>query len=742
MRRSFKEDDILNTTVNELRYTLDADRVIVYRVDSDQKAMIVAESVGLNYPKIGGRTIKNAFPTGVMERYRIGQVWVMPDIDAEGLSAEHRDQLDEFQVRASIVAPIIQNGELMGLLAVHTCQEPRIWETEDIGLVGKLGSQLGLALNQAAILRRQTLSAERLRTLNEIVSAMRRSLKLADILHTAVHELRIILNVDRVIVYRFGPGQQSQAIGQVIAESCALSWEKLLGRNIAGLFQDMPLERFKNGHVKSIADIQREDMTTEQLELMEDLQIQASMVAPILQNGELTGLLCTHSCGLPRQWETQDLDLFAKLAIQLGYALDQAAMVEETERARQEAQDEADATACESVRQQEEFRIRAEELLAQVSPLLRGDLTVQARVSNDTVGAIAHSYNDTIAAIRQTVTELQDASYSVAVTASDSEDAVSSLSQETRQQIQTVGQALAQVQSMMNALHDVSQQAIQAEKNVHLATQKLQVGDEVMDRTVLGMSSIRETVAETAKKVKRLGEASQKISRVVNLINGFATQTNLLAMNASIEAAKAGEEGQGFVIVAEEVRALAQQSAAATAEIEQVVEEIQRQTNEVVAAMETGTEHVVHGTQLVEESRSQLNQISEVSMQLNHMVHNIATAAATQTEASAMVKQTMQQVANIADSTSSQTQTVAHSFAKLLKMAMELQASAAQFKVRHERDPRKSAMAEAERLHDRSNHDRSNHDPKPDRSNQRDRTLVQERNGNAPDRGDQTLNLR
>jgi methyl-accepting chemotaxis protein len=685
MRRSFKEEDILNTTVNELRYTLNADRVVVYRLDRDGKALIIAESVALTYPKLHGKIIDRPFPLGVMERYRLGQVWSMPDIDAEGLPPEYRELLDEFQVRSSVVAPIIQNGELLGLLAVHACQEPQQWQPEDIGLVANLGRQLGLALNQAAILRRQTLSAERLRTLNEIVSAMRRSLKDTDILTTAVNELRLVLNTDRVILYRFPNQATGSETGTIVAESAGLALEKLLGRNIPHLFQDIPLERLKNGHVRSVNDIYQEKLTIEHLELLEDLQIRASIAAPVMQNGELIGLLAAQECKGTRQWEAQDLDLFAKLAIQLGYALDQAEFIAATERASQVARQEADATVAEQRKQQEFFRERARELLNQVEPVTRGDLTVQARVSSDEVGEIAKSYNDIIATLRQTIADVQEASKSVTSKASNSENALNALSQETQQQMQTVAQALQQVQELVIAHQKIGERAKQAEANVSLATQTLQLGDEAMDRTVLGMSSIREAVAETAKKVKRLGEASQKISRVVNLINGFATQTNLLAMNASIEAAKAGEEGQGFAVVAEEVRTLAQQSAAATAEIEQVVEEIQRQTNEVVASMESGTEQVVNGTQLVEDSRSQLNQIAEVSMQIHYLIRDISQGVSGQTENSAVVRQTVQQVAQMLNNTSNQTQHVADSFAQLIQMAADLQSSTAQFKVRHDR---------------------------------------------------------
>jgi methyl-accepting chemotaxis protein len=202
-----------------------------------------------------------------------------------------------------------------------------------------------------------------------------------------------------------------------------------------------------------------------------------------------------------------------------------------------------------------------------------------------------------------------------------------------------------------------------------------------MNRTVLGISEIRETVSETAKKVKRLGETSQKISRIVNLIANFAAQTNLLALNAAIEAARAGEEGRGFSVVAEEVRDLAEQSATSTAEIEQLVEEIQTQTNEVVAAMETGTEQVVTGTKLVQNAREKLTQISMVSQKVNSIVQEIAIAADTQTKTSDLMGATMQGIAAIAEDTSQQSENVARSFSELLQVAQDLQVSVSQFKV-------------------------------------------------------------
>ncbi|NJM00441.1 MAG: hypothetical protein HC924_17395 [Synechococcaceae cyanobacterium SM2_3_2] len=213
------------------------------------------------------------------------------------------------------------------------------------------------------------------------------------------------------------------------------------------------------------------------------------------------------------------------------------------------------------------------------------------------------------------------------------------------------------------------------------ARQTVQEGDITMNRTVEGILTIRETVAETAKKVKQLGESSQRISKVVNLIGSFAAQTNLLALNASIEAARAGEEGRGFAVVADEVRSLARQSAKATAEIEQLVANIQTETNEVVAAMEAGTEQVVTGTQLVEETRQSLAQIAEASEQITQLVQSIAQATVAQSQSSSLVSSSMTDVASIADNTSNRASQVLTSFQELLQVAQDLQTTVGQFKL-------------------------------------------------------------
>jgi methyl-accepting chemotaxis protein PixJ len=178
-----------------------------------------------------------------------------------------------------------------------------------------------------------------------------------------------------------------------------------------------------------------------------------------------------------------------------------------------------------------------------------------------------------------------------------------------------------------------------------------------------------------------LSESTQKVSRVVNLISNFTTQTQLLALNAAIEATRAGQYGRGFVVVADEVRSLARQSAEATTEISQLVQEIQEGTAEVSTAMETGIQQVAQGTATVHDARQHLNAIVEATTQISHLVEGITQATQVQTHQFESVTQTMSEVAAIANKTSEDSTEISTSFKELLAMAQNLQVSADQFKV-------------------------------------------------------------
>jgi len=324
---------------------------------------------------------------------------------------------------------------------------------------------------------------------------------------------------------------------------------------------------------------------------------------------------------------------------------------------------------------------RALELLMEVDPISKGDLTIRAKVTADEIGTIADSYNATVGNLRKIVSKVQEAASQVTATTSSNEASVQALSAEALHQSEEIAVALSAANEMAQSVQLVANNTQLAEAAVRQAQETVQEGDLAMNRTVEGILAIRDTVAETAKKVKHLGESSQKISTVVNLISSFAAQTNLLALNASIEAARAGEEGRGFAVVADEVRSLARQSAEATSEIEKLVAAIQAETNEVVAAMEAGTEQVVTGTRLVDETRFSLNKITTASKKISEVVEAIAQATVVQSMASEAVTQTMTNVAASAQKTSQETSAVSSSFEELLKVAKGLQEDVGKFKV-------------------------------------------------------------
>jgi methyl-accepting chemotaxis protein PixJ len=677
------ETEILNRAVEQAQSALDADRVVIYRFKPDWSGYIQAEAVLTGFPKALDQQIEDAcIPDNLLNEYRRNRVVATDDVFTAGFHPEHLELMHRLSIKSNLVTPILKQGELYGLFVAHHCATPHQWEQSEIDSMLQFASQLGSVLDRSALTEKQQRQSAASQAVNNIVSEMRQSLERESILTVATQGLRGALKTDRVLAYFFEPDTYAKGVIQSEAIGSGGGIRSLLGQEVEDGCSTEIENRYSAGQAKVTNDVKAAAISECHRKMLLDFGIRASVIAPIMVGGVFVGLLCAHECRGARIWQEEEVTLVGQLAVQLGFALDQAYLLSYTETARQEARFEADGRADEQKAAKEFIQKRALELLMEVDPVSQGDLTIRATVTPDEMGTIADSYNAIIRSLRQIVVEVQSASASVATTASDNEVAVSSLSEESKRQLVSMKIALERLESMTASIDGVAARAVKAEQNVQLATDTLKAGDEAMNRTVNGISAIRETVSETSKKVKRLGEASQKISKVVSLIGDFAAQTNLLALNAAIEASRAGEEGRGFAVVAEEVRSLAQQSAAATAEIEQLVEEIQGQTSAVSAAMEAGTEQVVVGTQLVEETREKLGQITKVSQQINELVREISTAAASQTATSAEVTTTMRQVADTVTTTSEQSEQVADSFGRLLTVAQDLQVSVSQFKVK------------------------------------------------------------
>ncbi|GAB4378788.1 MAG: methyl-accepting chemotaxis protein [Elainellaceae cyanobacterium] len=345
-------------------------------------------------------------------------------------------------------------------------------------------------------------------------------------------------------------------------------------------------------------------------------------------------------------------------------------------------------TTSEAQRKAEEQEQAKEDLQRQVIRLLddvegaaRGDLTVQAEVTADVLGAVADSFNLTIQNLREIVQQVKTAARQVTKSSSENEIFARSLSSDALRQAEELAVTLNSVQVMTDSIQRVAESAREAEDVARSASSTALKGGEAVERTVSGILEIRETVAETTRKVKRLAESSQEISKIVALISQIASRTNLLALNASIEAARAGEAGRGFAIVADEVRQLADRAAKASKEIEQIVLQIQSETSSVMTAMEEGTQQVIEGTRLAEQAKRSLEDIIQVSNRIDALVRSITADTVEQTETSRAVAQVMQSVELTAQETSQEAQRVSGSLQNLVGVARDLLSSVERFRV-------------------------------------------------------------
>jgi twitching motility protein PilJ len=320
-------------------------------------------------------------------------------------------------------------------------------------------------------------------------------------------------------------------------------------------------------------------------------------------------------------------------------------------------------------------------LLDEVEGAAKGDLTVRAEVTDEGLGAVADAFNLIIQNLRDIVQQVKISAQDVTKAASTSETFARNLSIEALGQAEELSLALNSVQVMNNSIQRVAEAAKEAEIVACEASKIAQKGGEVVENTVFGILELRETVAETSRKVKRLGESSQEINSIVALVSQIASRTNLLALNASIEAARAGEAGRGFAIVADEVRQLADKSAKSLQEIEQIVMQIQSETSSVMMAMEEGTQQVINQTRLAQESKQSLDNIIEVANHIDMLVRSITNDTGEQRETSRDVAQVMQSVERTAQETSQEAQRAAAALQYLVGVSRNLIISVERFRV-------------------------------------------------------------
>ncbi len=352
----------------------------------------------------------------------------------------------------------------------------------------------------------------------------------------------------------------------------------------------------------------------------------------------------------------------------------------ETLRRRQEAEAESER-ARQIQEENERNQIAILRLLDELGDLADGDLTVNATVSEDFTGAIADSVNFAIDQLRQLVLVINSTADRVSQSSEQTQMNAVELAEASEHQAQEIAGVSAAINEMTVSIDQVSNNAAESATVAQRSVAISYNGAEVVQRSIEGMNVIRDQIQETSKRIKRLGESSQEIGDIVGLINDIADQTNVLALNAAIQASMAGEAGRGFAVVADEVQRLAERSANATKQIETLVKTIQADTSEAVMSMESTTSEVVRGARLAKDAGEALEEVQTVSNTLADLIQNISNAALQQAESAGHISHTMNIIQDITSQTSSGTMATARSIGELSEMAAALQESVTGFKI-------------------------------------------------------------
>jgi len=568
-------------------------------------------------------------------------------------------------LRRAIVTPVEQLQKIARGFAQGDRQaRAQVLSTDEVGQLSSTFNELADNIVESDELRET--EAKR-KQLFADVAKVKEANQLTAPFNQLLTEVRSILDCDRVVIYRFLPNGDGYIAGENLVTGLPSATSANLKDSCIG---EELKEAHRKGRVVALANVAEASLHPEHRQLLERLQVKSLLIVPISQTDALFGFAIAHHCRDTHVWQPQEQEYLQEFADQLAQSLSGLALFEQKE--------------MEAEREMEQNRVLQEELftlLSDVEGAASGDLTVRAEISAGQIGIVADFFNAILENLRDLVTQVKGTATQVNTSVQSNEQVIRRLADEAQAQAYQISDTLNSVEAMTASITAVASNAQSAALISRQASDNAQTGGVAMERTVDSILQLRDTIAETGKKVKRLGESSQQISKVIALINQIALKTNLLAVNASIEAARAGEEGRGFAVVAEEVGQLAAQSALATKEIEQIVEAIQRKTREVVSAMELGTTQVVEGTKLVEQTKGSLQQIVTVSGQIDELLQSISKATVSQTASSQKVTQLMEAIAQVSEKTSETSSLVSSNLQETVSVAQKLQTSVETFKV-------------------------------------------------------------
>ena len=657
LSQSANTEDLFNRTVKEVRQVLGAHRVVIYHCNSDGEGQVIAEEIAPGLPITFGESIEDvSLAKQLTEIYTQSEVLAINNVDEAGLSVEHLELMKRLKIKAILLTPIFKDNKIFGFLIAHHCWNPHLWQAFEINLIKQLAIQAGLTLEQV-------INTEKRAAIQQLAIKLSGCVDNQDICTVAVENIRKSLKVEKTLIYKLDDKFDSSGKGSLIAESGVPDLASTSGDKLD--FPDLQIDG-----VIAINDINYSGLPQSAVQQLKALNVKASLIVPLKQDEKLFGYLIAYNYSQTNLWQQSEIQLFDESAGIVGEALQR---INNLFAAKQLSQ--------EQLQQEAALQQQIVQLIENIEAVSSGDLTVRAEVTSGEIGTVADFINSIIENLREIVTQVKLTATEVNSAITNDESAINQLSINANEQALEVNRTLEAVREMRSSIKSIAKGARKAATVASKASSTAEEGGAAMDLTVENIHYLRETIGDTAKKVKLLGESSQKISHVVSLINQIAAQTNMLAINAGIEATRAGEQGEGFAVVAEEVAALANRSSEATAEIEGIVAGIQRETSEVVKAMELGITQVVEETRLIEDTKQNLSEILNVSHQIDGLVESISAATVIQVKTSKQVSNLMKEIAKISEDTGNSTHEISTSLQKTVDISKQLAASVDTFKV-------------------------------------------------------------
>jgi len=551
--------------------------------------------------------------------YTNGEVRATDNIKQTGYTNCHCQILEDFQIKANLVAPIIINNQLISILCVHQCSQPRHWQKFEIDLVRHLAIQLGIALEQASLLNEFQQAQKVLRLRDRAIAAASNAIIITD--PRAIDNPIIFCNPAFETITGYSP---EEAIGQ----NC---------RFLQGPDTDpATIEQLRHA-VRNSLECQvvlknyRKDKTPYWSELT---------ISPVR-------------------------DSFGQVINYIGVQADITL--------RKQAEEELRLS-------QQALQSQLLELLINVKEASLGNLTVGAENIVGEAGVVADVFNTIIHNLRQIVNQVKLAASQVNLSLDENSGVIQQLANQALTQAQEINYTLEEVNKINFFIQTVADDARQLSEIAYTTIDTATTTQAAIDNTVQSIFNLQQTVIEKVNKVKRLGEPSQKIALVASLIKQIALQTNLLAINANIEAAWVGKEGRGFSLVAEQIGQLAAQCVEATKEVQQILENMEMETSEVVKTIQIGTREVLQKANMIKDAKHNLGQILELSRQIDDLAQSIMNATVSQTQSSSAIASLMQHLTAASEHTANSSYMVFNSLQQTQQVTLQLEESVGEFK--------------------------------------------------------------